>query len=152
MHTVWSAAYLATLAGADSIVVSWRFVLTYKAGLVDARRRWGWGGAGDEQVLSWTRALGLYSCRRRKIREINIQSDCNYNAFLLRHQHLSASYLSWVAVRFGAIQIWFISWKGRCPLFFGTVPNASGARLQKSRSRWVDAGKLALIHRWQHQD
>lgn len=57
-------AHLATLAGADSIVVSWRFVLTYEAGLVDAGWRWRWGGAGDKQVLSWARALSLYSCRR----------------------------------------------------------------------------------------
>lgn len=60
------AAYLAALTSADSIVVSWRFVLTYKAGLVDAG--WGrrWRGAGYEQVLPWARALSLYSCRRRQ--------------------------------------------------------------------------------------
>lgn len=61
------SAYLAALTGADPIVVPGRFVLTYKAGLVDARwRRWG-GRARDQQVLSGARAFGLYGYRGKKV-------------------------------------------------------------------------------------
>ena len=99
------APYLATLAGADSIVVSWGFVLTYKAGLVGARWRRRWGGAGNQKVLSWTCAFSLYGCRRRK-EENQTANKMHFVKFCV-----------WATVSFGTAQALWIHWKTVSPYF-----------------------------------
>lgn len=63
--TEWSspASYLAALAGADSIVVAWRLVLTHETGLVGAGG-WRWGGGSGEKVFwAGAGALTAHCCK-----------------------------------------------------------------------------------------